>query len=70
MVAVLDARTAAVIPGYERGKCVLFDVNATRHRLGWDGAPAAGIAKDRPVRLRIYFRDAVVYALGGAVRGF
>lgn len=51
-----------VIPGFERAKCVHYHLPANRIRLHWgdeDGYRLAG----RPVRLRLYFRDARIYAV-------
>jgi hypothetical protein len=66
--AVLDAESGEELPGYGVNETVVrMDVDALRLPLQWrrgngtaDTSPLAG----RRVRLRLYFRDAAVYAVG------
>eukprot|EP01009_Symbiontida_sp_KSa7_P004137 NODE_200_length_1216_cov_795.913453_g159_i0.p1 GENE.NODE_200_length_1216_cov_795.913453_g159_i0~~NODE_200_length_1216_cov_795.913453_g159_i0.p1 ORF type:complete len:389 (+),score=76.14 NODE_200_length_1216_cov_795.913453_g159_i0:30-1169(+) len=62
MVEVRYAASQKVVAGYEREKCVFMNVDGLRLPLVWSGAPPikVGIA----VQLRIYYRDAVIYAIG------
>ena len=61
MVAVHDAATKAVIPGFEEDKCVITDADGPMLPLRWAGSTdIAG----RLVTLRVYFRESVVYAIG------
>ena len=61
MVAVHDAATKAVIPGFEEDKCVITDAAGPMLPLRWAGSTdIAG----RLVTLRGYFRESVVYAIG------
>ena len=63
MVAVLDANTKKAIAGYDEGRCVLKNVDGLRLPLTWAGAPPA-LAEGRVVALRVYFREATVFAVG------
>ena len=65
MVEVLDAITKQVVPGYEKEKCVITNADDTMFPLRWNGTAATGMAVRRSVQFRVYFRDAVVYAIGG-----
>jgi hypothetical protein len=65
MVAALDAHSGALLPGYDRGRCVMMNVNATRLELAWNGStPLHEVHGGKQIRLRIYYRDAAVYAVG------
>jgi len=65
MVALLDAASGAVVPGFEKERCVHMNANEQRLHLLWQTrSPPPGTYK-----LRIYFRDAVVYATGVGVHG-
>ena len=61
MVAVHDAGTKAVIPGFEAAKCVIMDADGPMLPLRWAGS--MDIA-NQLVTLRVYFRESVVYAIG------
>lgn len=65
MVEVYDANTHTVLPGYEKDKCVMMNVDAPDLKLSW-GQKAPPVATHLPVFVRIYFRDAIVYALNAA----
>ena len=66
MAELQDANTNRTIPGFERGNCILMNIDGLRVPLKWDRngtvtappAPAAGSL----VRLRFYFRDATIYS--------
>ena len=61
MAELVDAENR-VIPGFERTKCVHYYLPANRIRLHWgdeDGFRLFG----QTVRLRLYFRDARIYAV-------
>jgi hypothetical protein len=67
MVAVLGANDTAPIPGYERNKCVMYGAESTNHTLAWrggNGTAAPPIEPGREVRLRFYWRDALIFAVG------
>ena len=49
------------IAGYEKERCVMMDVDGLALPLRWDGAPP--IAVGTKVALRLYFRDATMFAL-------
>jgi hypothetical protein len=100
MVELRSASDGAVVPGYERSKCVLLNVDGLRLPLKWsdgettngtkssgsdddndddddddddaEGSAAAVVGAATPppagseVFLRIYFRDATIYAFGVA----
>ena len=67
---VLDPESAndtAPIPGYERNKCVMYGAESTNHTLAWrggNGTAAPPIEPGREVRLRFYWRDALIFAVG------
>lgn len=52
-----------VIPGYERGKCLLQRVDDTRIPLRW-GDKTGTVLGGQKVSLRFYLRGAHIYALG------
>lgn len=57
--------TGATVPGYERAKCTMMNVDGLRVPIAWKGAlPAAAPKAGAQVRLRFYFRDATIYAFG------
>ena len=82
MVELRSAVDGSVVPGYERSRCVMLNVNGLRLPLRWDGAdielhsdaatPAAlptvrsseQPAEGSEVFLRIFFRDATIFAFG------
>merc|ERR1712113_733945 len=71
MAEVLDATTGHVIPGYEHSRKVYQDVDDVRLQLDWPAqntqeAPSipSAISPGRAVQLRVYFRDATIYAIG------
>jgi hypothetical protein len=65
MVAALDGKSGAVLPGYEEGRCVMMNVNSTRLMLAWNGSkPLHEEHAGNLVRLRLFYRDATVFALG------
>jgi hypothetical protein len=51
------------LTGYERDNCVYFDVDEMRLPLVWEGAGAVGSGV-KEVVVRLFFRDATLYALG------
>ena len=53
-----------VLPGFERNKCTLMNVDDINIGLKWAGSPTPP-APGTPVKLRVYFRDATIYAIGG-----
>lgn len=60
MIEVRDPQTAAVVAGFEKERCVLMDVDGSMLSLLWNGLrPPPGA-----YQLRVYYRDAVVYAIG------
>ena len=68
-VAVLDAATGAEVEGYGMKDVVaMADVDGLRLVLQWKGSGSAVVNSTalagRQVRLRIYFRDATVFAVG------
>jgi len=63
MVELQYASTGRAIPGFERNKCMMMDVDGLQLPLNWAGSadlPAPGTM----VRLRFSFRDATIYAAG------
>ena len=63
MVEMRDADGRAVVGGRSRGKCVMLDVGAAQLPLKWEGV-GEPVALGTRVALRIFFRDATVYAVG------
>jgi hypothetical protein len=61
MVELRD-ENGVVIPGYERGKCLLANQDGRALPLVWGDAGGSALA-GRAVRLRIYLRDAKIYGL-------
>jgi hypothetical protein len=65
MVEVLDAASGVVVPGYERERCVMMNVNGTRLPLEWNGSkPLHEHIVGQRVRLRVFYRAATVFAVG------
>ena len=69
LVAVLDAATGAEVEGYGMKDVVaMADIDGLRLVLQWKGSGSAVVNSTalagRQVRLRIYFRDATVFAVG------
>ena len=66
MVAALDAHSGALLSGYDQGRCVMMNVNATRLALAWHGStPLHEVHGGEQIWLRIrYTDDAVVNAVG------
>ena len=54
------------LPGFERQHCVFFNVDELRLRLRWKGAAQVSSVV-KAVVVRLFFRDATVYALGAGV---
>ena len=68
MVAALDpADGMKPFPGLTKESCRFMGVDGLRLPLAWHAgrAPAAGT----PVALRVYYRDATVYAIGTGETG-
>ena len=63
VMAELQNEEGHVIPGYERGKSVLLDLDELRAPITWTGSPTPPKAGTE-VRVRFYFRDATIYAFG------
>ena len=69
--SVLDAVTGQEIPGYGVEQTnPMMDVNAVQVPLQWRGGGGHGMVDTTPlvgthVKLRLHFRDATVYAVGG-----
>ena len=61
-VELRDERNKA-IPGYERDKCLLQNIDETRIALRWGDKTGKELA-GRKVTLRLYLRSARIYALG------
>ena len=78
LAELIDAASGATIPGYEKEKCILRNVEGSKLPLHWkqghdeDDAESTGPAQlaalqphvGQEVRLRLYFRAAIVYAFG------
>lgn len=65
MVEMRDAAGDAVVGGRTRDKCVLLDVDGAQIPLKWEGEEAhAPVAVGTRVTLRVFFRDATIYAVG------
>jgi hypothetical protein len=64
MIELQDATTGTVIPGYERGRCTMMNLDSLGIPITWEGSPKEP-ATGAMVRLRFFFRDATIYALGG-----
>lgn len=61
---MLDAATGAELPGFGVEETVpMMNVDGLRLPLLWKGGDSSTL-KGRQVRVRVYFRDAYVYALG------
>lgn len=63
MVALHDAATGKVVAGYEKEQLVFTDVDGTRLPLDWKGKTGSELA-GKTVYLRIFYRDATVFAVG------
>ena len=55
--------TDKLIPGYSQDNCILTNVTGLKIPLRWAGNPTP-IKPGTQVQLRLYFRDATVYAVG------
>lgn len=64
MVEIQDAATGDVLPGYEKERSLMVDVDGLRLPLRWNGTNTASWAMPKSVVFRIYFRDATIYSLG------
>ena len=64
MVEIQDAATGDVLPGYEKERSLMIDVDGLRLPLRWNGTATASWTKPKSVVFRIYFRDATIYSLG------
>jgi hypothetical protein len=65
MVAALDADSGKVLPGYEHERCVMMNVSGTQLQLEWNGsAPLHTQHAGQRVRLRMFYRDASIFAVG------
>ena len=53
----------AVVGGRSRDKCVLLDVDGPKLPLKWEGV-GEPVALGTRVTLRIFFRDATIFAVG------
>ena len=67
--AVLDGTTGEELPGYGVSETIpMEDVDGQRLPLTWRGHDGTVVdtspLKGRLVKLRIYFRDATIYAVG------
>ena len=70
--AELQDEGGAPLAGFERRSSVMMDVNGTRVPLRWNSTTAQQrqAAVGKRVRLRLFFRDATIYAVGSlAVSG-
>jgi hypothetical protein len=63
MVALHDGLSGALVPGYEKEGCVFTHVDGTRLPLRWGGRTGSALA-GKTVFLRVYYRDATIYAIG------
>ena len=63
MVEMRDADGRAVVGGRSRDKCVMLDVDDTQLPLKWENV-SEPVALGTRVTLRIYFRDATIFAVG------
>ena len=63
MAEMRDAAGLAVVGGRSRDKCVLLDVDGPKLPLKWEGV-GEPVTLGTRVALRIFFRDATVYAVG------
>ena len=67
MVELQDASTGLVMQGFERTGCKLMNTTGLRLPLNWKrGSAAGGAIAGREVVARVFFRDAIVYALGAS----
>ncbi len=65
IIAELQDESGQVIPGYEREKMVLQNVDSLALPLHWEGKDGTELA-GQTVRLRFYFRDATIYGVRSA----
>lgn len=61
MVEAQDAATGAVIPGYEREKCMYLNKGG-QLPLTWVNSTTTGL-QGKTVVMRVFFREATVYAI-------
>eukprot|EP00039_Didymoeca_costata_P008699 m.115205 g.115205 ORF g.115205 m.115205 type:complete len:151 (-) comp14193_c0_seq6:92-544(-) len=61
MVSVTDA-SSNIIPGFAKERCVMMDFDSTNMRLAWNSSDTSTLV-GRNVQLRIYFRDATIFAI-------
>jgi len=62
LMAELRDKSGAVLPGYERARCLFENTDGHALPLRWEQKTGAELA-GRPVSLRLYLRDARVYGL-------
>ena len=63
MVALHDAVTKLVVPGHEKEACIFMDQDHPRLPLRW-GSETGSTSAGKQVFLRVYYRDATVFAVG------
>lgn len=61
MVEVLDMDNN-VLSGYERDKCIILNTTGIQVPLVWQGAKA--LPQGKEIRLRFFFRETTIYAVG------
>ena len=63
VMVALHNKSGAVVPGYEKEACVFTHADGTRLPLSWHGKTGSALA-GKDVFLRVYYRDATIYAVG------
>lgn len=63
MVEMQYANDSTLVPGFERGNCMLLNITGQQVPLRWTGNPQPP-PNGTKIMLRFYFRDATIYALG------
>ena len=75
MIELIDAESGAIIPGYEKEKCIMVNVDGLRLPVVWKKKAADFGVEDaddltgtelagKEIKMKIYFRDATIYAIG------
>ena len=65
MAELLD-KNNNVFPGYNRGNCIIINQDGLELPLQWNVAKS--LPPGTPVKLRLYFRDAIIYGIGATKR--
>ena len=64
MFELLDAENSKTIPGFEQNRSLITNASGPRLPITWANKEGGVLVPGTPVKLRVYMRDATVYAIG------